>query len=1485
MSCISEHVHFSTASTQDLDTTNSDNEDEEEEYGEEDAFSESGDVEPLAKRVCHAIKVPKPGKFVADDFLKKTAEMTQTFKNNGYTEMNIPQAPSKERSNLGSSKITSNAHAQRILRILRNKWKRHISMFAVPTFVSSSGIPAHCHITTIFRDHANHTYFPQKRTPKEGAAQQTTRFQTGGVCSTQIAQQITTNITLGMVSLYYEGTAIFSDPQSSHINCNNNVESLRRMPEGSHSIHSCAVDWFCEDMPRCVGVSNFVESMKRLASDELQYGIVSSATRPSTQHLKLTCEKLCSEPTGFCVWFSWALMIHIYRDPRSRILLCKYSINEFDIAFASAMLEYGRGSVSNKSRRDESNSIETEMLSKLTESGAVSGVEHAWNPESTLVNEAPVDANLRTISLAVSHQRNKALSKKCRRSSARFAGDGDDNTFAMLEFVHCASLSNNPFMLHLAADEECDSVSASQDILRWQLEQLKLDYERLISSSAPNSMERRMKSDSERAAIDTGRSVYDISIQTSEYSPVFVLWQNSADLRLRVGVARSRAAFGMSHPSSQRKRDAISPLSNSRMLLACRVPPSSTTPDPHTKSCVLWVDAVQTTKRNTFYDAPIAGVSEALQNFINLSEKKNSECGGTVARAISNTQSHIERVSNNPLTLPISGITRSVIVFECKLLVHADVAKIASDSGSKMSELAKNAQKVSSVTSDFRTAIVPESLQCAPLPCANTPPTTPANQFTVGLVLQELYRVSMSLTPQRHYPMTSMRLSVESKIEANHCNSQSTDLSQLPNELLAVQDFEFSAIGTKPTPVAVGPSGALCYQVDMKATLTVVGDSATPLSKAIDVLIELEVTDEIIREIRALVFFGATQCATFGAYAQSAAEIEAGTNIMRTSKILDPDNNRCGFYTLAQAYVVGNANVSRLFATSAWHGVYGSGYSTGSIASPGRNCTNVTSDRRLTSVLFSDKQQIDNLTKRSVDTAFVRDSSDHTFARTPYEMRGIPRKVYAGVHSLANPLHSAFEDIRSILGIQDKDTVNSIQVLPISPWTEAVPALCSEPSWHSFRNKTQGLFHQWHSHRSDSTPNELSVLNTSFFRSMRVRATSERDNLYETIDENMSSCFVIASSIAELARVLSATRSSTKKRSNARGALVVLRKVGNLFFEKSTTAQPLFAAEAALFCDICVLISILYPLKFGIGNLLIPKFHERSSHACLAGKCINATTVLQFNNDSVSVEDLVYAKRIWNRLTDDCTGPWNALCDFVVCVAEDSCRFDLTLEDRRRIAEVNERFVRSAWFLHSNDGVDPPTNAFPTAGRASPAHVTPGDAMQVYVDRPEAVEPNRRLQRGAIVGVRVGGLQQILTLLNAAHMKGPATKTIRVQHALNEGGMLQRVSSCAIFATGRKGASPVSSENDEHAFGTLAAKKLQAQRQMQAWIINNELLFEATRFLTIPKEQNTSLMKGDHNTYKTHKETKATWDAQSPRRVSTEEIQAAAAMRKAVMGK
>ena len=307
-------------------------------------------------------------------------------------------------------------------------------------------------------------------------------------------------------------------------------------------------------------------------------------------------------------------------------------------------------------------------------------------------------------------------------------------------------------------------------------------------------------------------------------------------------------------------------------------------------------------------------------------------------------------------------------------------------------------------------------------------------------------------------------------------------------------------------------------------------------------------------------------------------------------------------------------------------------------------------------------------------------------------------------------------------------------------------------------------------------------------------------------------------------------------------------------------------------------------MKFGVGDLLIPKFHEKSSQACLVGKCNHANAVLEFNKEFVNAEDMEYANRLWNKLRDVDVGPWNAFCDFVMCVAEDSCRFNLTLEDRRRISQVNERFVRSAWYMHSADGVTLPTNAFPTAGRTSPSHVTAGDAMGVYVDRPEAVEPNRRLQRGAIVGVKIGGIQQVLTLLNAAHMRGPGAKGIRVQHSLNEGGMLQRVSSCAVFATGRKGASPVGSENDEGAFGTFAAKKAQAQRQMNAWLINNDLLFEATRFLCTPKNSTTKLMRGDYHAYKNRIEIKAQWDSQAPRRVSCEEKQAAEAIKKAVMG-
>jgi len=80
-----------------------------------------------------------------------------------------------------------------------------------------------------------------------------------------------------------------------------------------------------------------------------------------------------------------------------------------------------------------------------------------------------------------------------------------------------------------------------------------------------------------------------------------------------------------------------------------------------------------------------------------------------------------------------------------------------------------------------------------------------------------------------------------------------------------------------------------------------------------------------------------------------------------------------------------------------------------------------------------------------------------------------------------------------------------------------------------------------------------------------------------------------------------------------------------------------------------------------------------------------------------------------------------------------------------------------------------------------------------------------------------------------------------VNGARNEGNMSLRISSCAVkeAVSGRltaKSTSPVYSDSDAAAFGSLPAKELQSQRQISAWEKNNKLLFQIASRFGFPKQ-------------------------------------------------
>ena len=159
---------------------------------------------------------------------------------------------------------------------------------------------------------------------------------------------------------------------------------------------------------------------------------------------------------------------------------------------------------------------------------------------------------------------------------------------------------------------------------------------------------------------------------------------------------------------------------------------------------------------------------------------------------------------------------------------------------------------------------------------------------------------------------------------------------------------------------------------------------------------------------------------------------------------------------------------------------------------------------------------------------------------------------------------------------------------------------------------------------------------------------------------------------------------------------------------------------------------------------------------------------------------------------------------------------------------------RLVWLLHSDDGHAPPGDWSPLSGRPSPFAVLGRDLLAVWVDRPSTKELNRRVQRGALIGLPNAAPQQVLMLLLGAWLG------VKVQVARNEGNMALRMSSCALKDSedgklSAKSTAPVYSDCDAETFGTLAAKEVQAKRQVKAWKANNDLIFDVATVFTEPR--------------------------------------------------
>ena len=92
--------------------------------------------------------------------------------------------------------------------------------------------------------------------------------------------------------------------------------------------------------------------------------------------------------------------------------------------------------------------------------------------------------------------------------------------------------------------------------------------------------------------------------------------------------------------------------------------------------------------------------------------------------------------------------------------------------------------------------------------------------------------------------------------------------------------------------------------------------------------------------------------------------------------------------------------------------------------------------------------QVDEWCAEAARTHYVQ-VSETEYAAVPREVRGVPHQAIPGLHAYLDDYVDALERARTLIGIEDRRTVDSLQCLPLSPFAERQAPHCSEGSGES----------------------------------------------------------------------------------------------------------------------------------------------------------------------------------------------------------------------------------------------------------------------------------------------------------------------------------------------------------------------------------------------------------------------------------------------------
>ena len=1267
------------------------------------------------------------------------------------------------------------------------------------------------------------------RLKTQGAGNQTTRI----TCS-PVGQAAAAQVTSTLLVLSLSRTRMENDPDMPHM-CNmmahnsinpckllghlmRNEVTLEEEKGTAYFAIASGMQMVYNSCPVRVSRHTTIDTCKKIARMEMEQMLVSDHMGTHNIMLKDICRSLAYDGMMDNVWCSWVIIVYLCSHPRGRDILRRFNLTDVEIQAALFFERYGseeigrrfrqRNCKAKKRKRDDemcthsgSNRNNTTTSSSK---GYVSNDEEddTYEISSDIVSPKTTRAGScsSSSSSTITTDATLTTTKTTTAHKSFYLGSMSDS-HSILEFWHQAFQSCDfSVLLTLGSTSRAAVETAALNTLRMQTKNGNVSEMDLLREICRRT-----------------------AMKSAEMMVKFLGGKHSQNTSVHM-IAQSDGtrAIGFKRTPNEASLTA---------LHACRIPPRIARAPVHSGILVMWSDAYCEMRSVT---NDIDGIPRVLESY------KNIQANGVGKKAKAVYDRIIEGNSSIVVPTYTSGNCRSFLTLRMPMQLTESI-----DACSKQvyEDIKRWVHHKGSFSSNTATPLdLPVNLGVKQDIHAQEPVCTSLSNMACGLFCNETIRRWMGSKTRKNNHCIQPIGYVPAHEMARNCPEI---LSSEPSPMLTITDIhmEVDAVHRR--------------QADCNVCFQVCGHNATRIREAIVVMARCVGMDTYtrFRRTRALILNAASQASFVGALSHSLSTCYANNTIASGKKISVADSNTISFLSPWDCYIAGISNVKPVFENTPYRGVYGCRLDTG-YTMPGLLAHNLKSDKRQHGNCHLSEDTADEMTdaftkkhwiaykwdeikhqnvKMPLETALAdtesviqqnRKDTNIKFAEVPLAARGIPHSFIPGVHTLLDDYCDAIETFRSEIG-SESDTSDNVMCLPFSPFTQCLPPDIEASSDSTlrgcFKDPSKSSVVTGRAHILTSTAEHRAIAKEPLFR--RPCQVSKGDCPFATCYENLDSLFNALGTLAMMAvACYSSSGDGGDGKHMARHLFDVINEY--VYDGKQSSSKRRVPTQGAMLWapDAIMLMATMYPEETRVGRYAFSKGVAKLLSASMMRK--NRSYDPSGKRCSLASERMLSAKeredvvRFWKKMSDkaeDGHSVWSYVIEKMLqMIIDNDGSHNVSDEAMDKFRKGIDRCGRAVWHAHRIDG----------NGREDIRQMpSPKSVHRHHLDPVFCGNEEQKIeQRGSPLSIKPHSYRQILS-----SMLGTATiDKVLCNVAINEGGMALRVSSDATIQENgkdrtRKGCSPVQSDGDEAAYGTIHNKKKGAVLQKNAWNMNAKL--------------------------------------------------------------